>query len=344
MTTLTEPAALPAGWLRNPTFDLNFIFGITALAVISGTVVVIEPRLFVPILVADLWLLGYHHVISTYTRLCFDRQSFRSNRFLLICLLPIVAAGVVALGVGIGIWAVASLYFYWQWFHYGRQSWGISRIYRRKAGGSDRENPWLNQAIFYLVPLWGILHRSHQNPDSFLGIELRVVPIPTLVVDVVAVLALLALAYWLVTRLIAWWRGTLPLAHTLYMVSHFVVFFVGYILIDDINRGWLVVNIWHNAQYIAFVWLYNNNKFKSGTDPAAVFLSTISQDGNFWRYLLVCVAISTLVYLAIGSLIAAVVAPILVYQTINFHHYIVDSLIWKVRKKPLQETMGLKGS
>ncbi len=100
-------------------------------------------------------------------------------------------------------------------------------------------------------------------------------------------------------------------------------------------------NIWHNAQYIAFVWLYNNNKFKSGTDPAAEFLSTISQDGNLWRYLLVCVAISTLAYLAIGSLIAAVVAPILVYQTINFHHYIVDSLIWKVRKKPLQETMGI---
>ncbi len=53
---------------------------------------------------------------------------------------------------------------------------------------------------------------------------------------------------------------------------------------------------------------------------------------------------AVLLALAIGSLVAAVVAPILVYQTINFHHYIVDSLIWKVRKKPLQKTMGLKGS
>ena len=138
MTTLTEPAALPAGWLRNPTFDLNFIIGITAVAVISGVSVVLEPRLFVPILFADLWLLGYHHVISTYTRLCFDRESFRSNRLLLIGLLPIVAAVVAALGFGVGVWTIASLYFYWQWFHYSRQSWGISQVYRRKAGGAGR--------------------------------------------------------------------------------------------------------------------------------------------------------------------------------------------------------------
>ena len=301
----------------------------------------LEPRLFVPILFVDLWLLGYHHVISTYTRLCFDRESFRSNRLLLIGLLPIVAAGVAALGFGVGVWAIASLYFHWQWFHYSRQSWGISQVYRRKAGGAGREHPWLSQAIFYSVPLWGILHRSHQNPENFLGFELRVVPVPALLVDAVAVLALLALAYWLASRLIAWWHGTLPLAHTLYMVSHFLIFYVGYILIEDINHGWLVINIWHNAQYIGFVWLYNSKKFKSGTDPKAKFLSTISQDGNLWRYLLVCVTISTLAYLILGTLIAAVVAPILIYQTLNFHHYIVDSLIWKVRRKPLQETLGI---
>ena len=30
------------------------------------------------------------------------------------------------------------------------------------------------------------------------------------------------------------------------------------------------------------------------------------------------------------------------YQTINFHHYIVDGLIWKVRKKPLRANLGLE--
>ena len=34
-------------------------------------------------------------------------------------------------------------------------------------------------------------------------------------------------------------------------------------------------------------------------------------------------------------------API-VYQTINFHHYIVDGVIWKVRKPQVRQNMGLE--
>jgi hypothetical protein len=30
-----------------------------------------------------------------------------------------------------------------------------------------------------------------------------------------------------------------------------------------------------------------------------------------------------------------------IYQTINYHHYIVDAVIWKVRRKPMRETLGL---
>ena len=42
------------------------------------------------------------------------------------------------------------------------------------------------------------------------------------------------------------------------------------------------------------------------------------------------------------KLFAAVpLATIIVYQSINFHHYIVDGIIWKVRKQKLQENLGL---
>jgi hypothetical protein len=30
------------------------------------------------------------------------------------------------------------------------------------------------------------------------------------------------------------------------------------------------------------------------------------------------------------------------YQAINFHHYIVDGVIWKVRKKSLQKTLQIE--
>jgi len=35
---------------------------------------------------------------------------------------------------------------------------------------------------------------------------------------------------------------------------------------------------------------------------------------------------------------------LIVYQTIDFHHHIVDALIWKLRRKPIQQTDGVAGS
>ena len=131
------------------------------------------------------------------------------------------------------------------------------------------------------------------------------------------------------------------------MLSHYIIFFVGYRLIEDITYGWLVINVWHNAQYILFVWLFNTNRYKAGIDPKAKFLSKISQSHNFGYYFLVCFGISTAVYfsfLFVSTSFALVGVPLLIiiYQAINFHHYIVDGLIWKVRKKPIQKTLGLK--
>ncbi len=346
MAAISEQTGFQPGWLRGPGFDLTFVAGIAAIALLSGVAVMVEPALFVPILLLDLWLLGYHHVIATYTRLCFDRQSLANSRFLLFGLPPLVLAGTAALAFGAGFWAVASLYLYWQWFHYTRQSWGVSQVYRRKAGGLADDPEQLSKLSFYLLPLWGILYRSYQAPERFLGMELKVLPVPGLLVDAVGVLALAGLGWWLFNRLLAWRRGRLALAHTAFVLSHHVVFFVGYILIEDITHGWLVINIWHNAQYILFVWLFNSNRYRSGPDPQAKFLSEISQPGNAWRYFLVCFAISTLIYLAIdqaAGTLAVVGLPValVIYQTINFHHYIVDSLIWKVRKRPLQKVLDL---
>jgi hypothetical protein len=98
------------------------------------------------------------------------------------------------------------------------------------------------------------------------------------------------------------------------------------------------MNVWHNAQYLLFVWHYNNQRFAAGVDPRAPLLSTLSQSRNVWRYAGVCLALSTAAYGGLAVLGLAVVA---VSQAINFHHYVVDAVIWKVRRRPMQETLGL---
>ncbi len=344
----SPPMDLGPGWLRGPHYDLTLIGGVLLVALLSGLVVVANPGLFTIVLFVDLWLLGYHHVIATFTRLSFDRESLSRHRFLIFYLPPIVFAVTFALAWAVGIWAIASLYLYWQWFHYTRQSWGISQVYRRKSEGLVDEGPLFSKLSFYLLPAWGILHRSWQAPDTFLGIELHVIPVPGLLVDAVGAAALVSILAWGYGRIRAWRAGRLPLAHTCFMTSHYLVFLIGYGLIEDITHGWLVINVWHNAQYVLFVWLFNTNRFKNGRSEKARFLSRISQPDRKFLYFLYCIAISTAVYIAIMPLgkiapLAGIPLLILIYQTINFHHYIVDSVIWKVRKKSIRTTMGLSG-
>jgi hypothetical protein len=324
--------AQPAGWLRDRDFDLRFIGGVALLALVSGGLVLAEPRVFPLVLALDLWFAGHPHVVSTFTRLCFDRASYREHRRLLWLLPPAILVLNAGLFFAVGPWILVSVYLYWQWFHYTRQSWGVARIYARRAGMPLPGDRRLELVAFHAVPLWGILHRSHQAPATFLGAELRVLPVPALAVDSAAALALGALGLWLAVRAAAAWRGELPLAHTLYALSHHAIFLAAYVAIPDATHGWLVANLWHNLQYLLFVWLANARRFERGPDPAAPLLSRISQPGRGMLFFAACLAVGAAVYLAVEVALGGLAIALVAYQTINFHHYVVDGLIWKTRR------------
>jgi len=339
----------PSEWLRSSRFDLSFIIGVAVAALASGALVVVWPNLFFVVLMLDLWLLGYHHVVSTFTRLAFDSESFREHRFLVLGLPWLVIAATALAAYVVGPWALATTYLYWQWFHYTRQSYGIMRMYSRKVGTLTSADDTVNLWFLYMLPFLGIVFRSFQSPTAFLGLPIKCIPIPSSLLWMTAGGTAITTVWWLAHQLISWRRGTMPNVLVMYLLSHAAVFSVGYLLIDSIDHGWLVINIWHNAQYILIVWLYNTNRFKRGFDPDHPFLSVLSQARplNAVTYFLTCLFISTIAYQVIiyttdvSGVEAVVPMALILYQTINFHHYIVDGLIWKVRKKKLQSTMGL---
>ena len=346
-THATPNTMLRWHWLVAPRFDLFFIVGLVTLSILTAYTVVFFTNLFLPILILDLWFLGYHHVISTYTRLCFDKQSFQQHKWMIFGLLPAVAMATLAVAYFVGMWAIITIYFYWQWFHYTRQSWGVSRAYRAKDKDAVYEDGWLDQAIFYSVPFLGILYRSYQDPDTFITFELWVVPVASWMVNIVALATVALLGYWVLRRGQAWLEGRLNATHMLYVLSHITIFGVGYIAIEDVTYGWLAINIWHNAQYILFVWMFNQKRFKSGLDPKARFLSYISQPGRLWLYMTVCLGLTILLYTTVFStldslLIGGLAGTLVTYQIVNFHHYVVDSFIWKVRSEPMRKTLDLQ--
>jgi hypothetical protein len=321
-------------WLRSPQFDFTLIVVIAGWALAAGVAVVVEPSWFWPILFLDVWLLGYTHVVSTFTRLAFDRESFRQHFWLLIPLPLVVAAFTVAVALLVGEWLVATVYLYAQWFHYTRQSYGISRMYLRKAGAGPASRDLVLDGVIYALPLWGILSRSHQQPTSFLSLPIYTFPVPSALLYVVGTVATVSVVLWVARELRVFGRRRPDAPHSAYVLSHIAIFSAGYLLIADINTGWLVLNIWHNLQYVLIVWMFNASRFEKGIDPQRRFLSTISQPRNVVLYALVCWAIGTALYFNIDRVLALVshsVLPLslLAYMTINFHHYVVDAVIWR---------------
>jgi hypothetical protein len=339
------------GLLRGTGFDFTFIVGLALIALACGAAVTAEPSLFWPLLMLDLWLLGYHHVIATYTRLAFDRESFLEHRKLILYLPWLVAAGVLAIALAAGLWLLVSIYLYWQWFHYARQSEGIAKAYAGRSAKKDIGDVRVARVAFYSVPIAGILNVSARAPDEFLMMPVRTLPVPGWLASAALVVSGIAVTIWLAYQVRAWRRQALAGPYVAYMISHFMVFGVAYIGFEEINYGWLAVNMWHNAQYILFVWLFNNRRFNGAIDPKRVFLSTISQSGRFPLYIGVCLTLSTAIYFllrtfgetALGNAlgISAAVAAVIIYQTVNFHHYVVDALIWKLRKPAIRSKLGL---
>ena len=349
-----QPWRMPTGYLNGSLYDHTLIFGVLFLSLSTGFILLWKPSIFFIILFIDFWFLGYHHVISTFTKLAGTKQDRIENKFLIYQLPFIVLAVVYSLYHQFGVVIITTIYFFWQWFHYTRQAYGISVFYKRKAGIQDVITPpQLDYIAIWALPIWGLVHRCAQGWDNFLSQPFWAPHIPPWVDVSVGAFACGVLLLWFTTKILDWSRGNLARSPFFFALSHHIIFFVGYIYISDMTLGWLMANIWHNAQYILFVLLFNQNRFQNVVakeqSPLWHWLCQKSPYRTL-AYFALCVGLATFVYKGLnmgikmvsGENIAMLTTlSILLYQTINFHHYIVDSLIWKARKKNHQRIMKI---
>lgn len=335
------------GWLKDRTFDSGLILGIFLLATLVAITARLDPLYLEMLVLADLWLLGYHHVIATFTKLAGTATDRRRNFALIWFFLPGILVATFLVGQMYGVVVIVTIYFFWQWFHYVRQSWGISQRYRHRSAVMGWDDARLLEITLWSVPVWGLLNRCHQNPDTFLWMPVWMPPVPLWLVQIAGLVSAALVSWWLVTRMRAWQRGELALGHTLYMLSHFVMFAFAYALISDVTIGWLMVNVWHNTQYLTFVWMHNRQRFNDRVTSDGPVISWLSQPGmaRATIYFGFCLLISTTTYYALANgytfinntvdltgdnaSLTSITFLILFSMGINFHHYVVDSIIWK---------------
>jgi hypothetical protein len=234
---------------------------------------------------------------------------------------------------------IATAFLYLQWFHYMRQGYGIARMYYRATpeGQVPGSRDLFADLAIYFVPIYGIAARSASMGDRFLGLPVKALVLPDPILILLGCAAAAAVIAWMAKSMRAVLADTLDLQYTGFVASHIVIFLVAYVAIEDVNAGWLAINVWHNFQYVLVVWMSNAKRYAGGIDPTARFLSRLSQPGRVTMYFACCLAITTLIYAAIDrvtvlALGGGMAVTIGIYMGINFHHYIVDALIWKRRK------------
>ena len=101
--------------------------------------------------------------------------------------------------------------------------------------------------------------------------------------------------------------------------------------------GWLVTNIWHTTQYLMIVWLFNQNASAKLQAQSGWFIRA-SRGNRALLYFGVCFLLAFPAYYVLSNVIQAgeigLLSAIVLNQSINFHHFITDAVIWRARRKP----------
>ena len=324
--------------LRNPKFDVYFIFLIPMLGISLAILAQFYRTLYPYILTFDILFLSNHHVIATYLRITFDKKGFSENKTLLFVSPFLLAAAVMLILIAGYSWILFTIFIHWQWFHYGKQSEGINKSFSIKLKSQESGSPKFRKFIFFMTPVVTYLIMNSRSQRIFLNNKVYLLPVPETLATYLGIGASLLFLYWLVLQIEALKNGKLAPKHFCYILSHHVIYLFGYVAIKDITIGWIALSTWHNLQYISYVWHFNTNKFNQNPHSYNKFLGVIGNSKNVILYLIAGFLFSFLFYKGIVLASNFWVIPdgpplfFIANQIIIYHHYVADALLWKLRK------------
>lgn len=331
-TAFAAAAKAKLGLMRGPVFDGLFIFAplLLCLWVYHQTLIkVTEPATWLIAIYASYFSTG--HAMSTFSRVLWNKDSLKRYHWLLIATPAVIATLLYFLINAYGIAFMMTTYFVLQWFHYVRQGYGLSQVYRHLNKIADPN--WLHQSVIYSLPVWGVLHRMTTADQTYLYSPIYTLPKLDILVWPAMGFSLVVIALWLLRRARDIWQGKPVWGYTLFVLSHLVVFYLAFIYIDDATLGWLGSAFWHATQYLFFVWHYNRRQ----AETAGGF-------SNWFQY----VAISTIVFvpafLYFGDFMTnswawvqqnlqlAATTGIALNLAFLYNHYLADAILWRSQK------------
>lgn len=361
---LIPPKVVPnrSLFISTPFKDLAFYFGSVGVVLIAWFAATVLHVNSFYILATVAVVANGPHLVSTWTRVYFDKREWRERPLLIVGMPLAIATTVVLLMTFLGYTGARilnSTILYWATWHFVAQNWGILRIYQRKSGEDPKSMAMrLEKPILFLFVLWCLLKRIDTGPRVLFGTEVYYFQLPSAVVDGLWGPLGFLIAVYLVQRIrernepwakAAWLRGA-------FLLCAFVGFFVPFQCIKtDDTSAFAAAACWHGIQYLGIMRFYHLNTWKAGVHPDAKIISWLSQPGwpRFFMYCALLLALAGSGYVLIGGLTFASKAiqgpaawdqytwAAIVWISFTLSHYWLDGVIWKLRKPELAARVGI---
>jgi hypothetical protein len=350
-----EMTSIPSPWILNPAIDLMFCCGgLLWLFFLFHNVVPLLPGdqigLLLLVSVAGTHILSETHTAATLVRLhsSVDTQkhlrSYVKYVSIICALIAIVGLATPALTP-----ILAKIYFVWIVQHFMAQSYGITLIYcyKRNYSLSNIERKILkflfDATIVYAIarqftyPEWG--------SDNFLGKPLpyfQLLP-GWFCAGLAGIVQFAALAF--VCMVIAKFireRKMLPLPAALLMVTGISIFLIPKSIASSL---WLYVPaFYHGCQYLVVATSFRLKEQGLPENVSAHQLSHMllrSSNLQYWGQLFM---IAIFIYIGVPRLLNQVgvdfvTAFATIFCVINFHHFLVDAAIWKLRDSKVRKLL-----
>ncbi|MBC01221.1 MAG: hypothetical protein CML67_16950 [Rhodobacteraceae bacterium] len=390
-------------WVFSAPRDLVFLIGsVLAGWAVFGIYLLLGWNM---ILVWLIWVivLDTPHFFATYSRTYLDRQARQEMRPLLIASLGVFLVGPLALVLSYGLNAVGASFYMipwslfligvslWAYWHITRQHYGILRLYHRKNGEWGTLDARIDAWVLYgclLIPFLALIAR-HPSARGRVGLPEAVPWLPGLAEGQSVVSYLVALRWEhmivLATLVCVAVLLTVFVARQVYRIAngerialpkllflsavlplHLYMCYSDYMLATGLLTFTVIVTIYHDIQYLAIVWFYNQNRYGQEAPEASkrTFGLAAVLSRNFLLYLGFAIVAVSLPVWGLGCLINRIPVcasgPAWGTETIldtttwiafyviltsgfQMHHYLLDQYIWRPGKdRRLREDLKIE--
>lgn len=331
MSTLAKPKTL---WIKDPKFDLVYLsFG----WILVYLAFLLFENYFVLILgfVATVSFVHRHY---TFALVYGQAEEFNKRKWAYI-ILPIAFLIISVATYMTGYWFILlAISVVWVMYHTIAQKYGLTRIYSRKAGYGYA---WLDKAIIYSWFAFVFLALGERNVGEMANYNVgkslvdtigKYFPIFTTISYFALAVAIVFTAIYVYVELKNWSKISLP--KNLFVFSVLMLYAIFF---QDLIVGFIVFGFSHAIEYIAFVNLFVNSKYKKRADTGSFFSRVTKKQ---WLYVGIFTAILAAISIA-GININNYVLGLYITGS-SFLHFIYDGWIWKVSKPEVSKPLDLK--